>query len=169
MVLLMHFDLAATALRKAQVFAKEILTTECDMRNATPYLYQIEGDKWLSNHELGEEVFGPLGIIVTVRDFDEMLLAVARSLQGQLTCTLHMDDTDVMQAQKLYQYWNEKQDEFWPMVFPLELRSVMPWCMVGLIPLQPTLVIHLLAHCPIRRFLRPVSAKTFPMHYCQSS
>ncbi|KZB63282.1 aldehyde dehydrogenase (NADP(+)), partial [Thalassospira sp. MCCC 1A02491] len=40
---------------------KEVLTTSCDLRNATPYLFETTGENWLSNHELGEEVFGPLG------------------------------------------------------------------------------------------------------------
>ena len=42
----------------------------CDLRNATPYLFEVSGDDWLANHALGEEVFGPLGLIVRVRDFD---------------------------------------------------------------------------------------------------
>ena len=44
----------------------EVLTSVCDMRNATPYLFEVSGDDWLANHALGEEVFGPLGLIVRV-------------------------------------------------------------------------------------------------------
>ncbi|WP_371734415.1 aldehyde dehydrogenase family protein [Thalassospira sp. B30-1] len=40
---------------------KEVLTTSCDLRNATPYLFETTGENWLANHVLGEEVFGPLG------------------------------------------------------------------------------------------------------------
>ena len=60
---------------------QEMLTSVCDLRNATPYLYATTGDAWLANHALGEEVFGPLGLVVRVRDAEEML-AIAHSLDG---------------------------------------------------------------------------------------
>src|SRR3546814_5727660 len=40
---------------------REVLTTTCDLRNATPYLFSTTGRDSLANRELGEEVFGPLG------------------------------------------------------------------------------------------------------------
>lgn len=39
-------------------------TSVCDTRNATPYLFEATGDAWLADHTLGEEVFGPLGLVV---------------------------------------------------------------------------------------------------------
>ena len=69
---------------------REVLATSCDGRKATPYLYDTTADAWLDNHALGEEVFGPLGLIIRARDADQML-DLARALQGQLTCTLHLD------------------------------------------------------------------------------
>ncbi|HEX9857466.1 MAG TPA: aldehyde dehydrogenase family protein, partial [Paracoccaceae bacterium] len=39
---------------------REVLTSVCDRRNATPYLYEVSGADWLADHALGEEVFGPL-------------------------------------------------------------------------------------------------------------
>src|SRR5690606_25600414 len=74
--------------------------TTSENRQALPNLFAVTGDVWLANHALGEEVFGPLGLIVTVRDFDQML-EVARSLEGQLTCTLHVDAADTAQASVL--------------------------------------------------------------------
>jgi len=41
---------------------RAVLTSMCDLRNATPYLFEVSGDDWLANHALGEEVFGPLGL-----------------------------------------------------------------------------------------------------------
>ena len=43
---------------------REVLTTVCDLRDATPYLFEVSGEDWLLDHVLGEEVFGPLGLIV---------------------------------------------------------------------------------------------------------
>ena len=65
---------------------QQVLTSTCDLRNATPYLFATTGAEWLANEALGEEVFGPLGLIVQVEDVAEMI-AVAQSHHGQLTCT----------------------------------------------------------------------------------
>ena len=132
-----------------------------DRRNATPHLYQIEGDKWLSNHELGEEVFGPLGIIVTVRDFDEML-AVARSLPGQLTCTLHIDDTDVMQAQKLLPILERKAGRVLANGFPTGVEVCDAMVHGGPYPASTNFGHTSVGTMSIRRFLRPVSYQNIP-------
>ena len=79
---------------------RAVLTTTCDLRNATPYLFEVSGADWLADHMLAEEVFGPLGLIVRVRHVAEMR-DLARSLQGQLTCTLHLDDEDIDLAKTL--------------------------------------------------------------------
>lgn len=79
---------------------QEVLTSTCDLRNATPYLFKTTGANWMANEELGEEVFGPFGMIVEVKDFEEMA-AIAKSLQGQLTCTLHLDAADAEQGREL--------------------------------------------------------------------
>ena len=62
----------------ASTGVQAVLTSVCDMRQATPYLFEVSGADWLANHALGEEVFGPLGLIVRVRDFAQMQ-AVAHS------------------------------------------------------------------------------------------
>ena len=72
---------------------REVLATSCESRNAAPYLYATTAKAWLNDEILGEEVFGPLGMLVVADDEDE-LLQVAAAIKGQLTCTLHMDDGD---------------------------------------------------------------------------
>ena len=51
---------------------REVLTSTCDLRNATPYLYETTAQNWLANEVLGEEVFGPLGMIVIAETLEEM-------------------------------------------------------------------------------------------------
>ena len=79
---------------------RSVLTSTCDLRNATPYLFEVSGADWLADHSLSEEVFGPLGLIVRVRHASEMQ-AIARSLEGQLTCTLHLEADDMDLARLL--------------------------------------------------------------------
>ena len=53
-------------------------------RNASPNLYETTTDAFLSEHQLGEEVFGPLGLVIRVKSADEME-RLARGFEGQLT------------------------------------------------------------------------------------
>lgn len=56
-------------------------------------MFEVSAADCLADHSLAEEVFGPLGLILRVRDADEMG-RIAHALQGQLTCALHMDADD---------------------------------------------------------------------------
>ena len=69
-------------------------------REAGPVVLRIAAAYWLRDEGLREEVFGPLGIVVTVRD-DDAMLAVARAFAGQLVGTLHMEVSDAALARRL--------------------------------------------------------------------
>lgn len=125
----------------AQNAVREVLGTMCDNRDAAPYLYEVSGADWLANDALGHEVFGPMGMVVRARDLAQMR-EIALSLEGQLTCTLHMDDGDLAEARAFLPILSAKQVAFWPMVSPLGSRSAMPWCMAGLILLLQILGRH---------------------------
>ncbi|HCY89046.1 MAG TPA: aldehyde dehydrogenase (NADP(+)) [Chitinophagaceae bacterium] len=49
---------------------------------------------FLTNPNLHEEVFGPFALLVECRDMEEML-DVARSLKGQLTCSILAEDSEL--------------------------------------------------------------------------
>ncbi|SMP00178.1 NADP-dependent aldehyde dehydrogenase, partial [Paracoccus laeviglucosivorans] len=79
---------------------RAVLRTDSTGRQASPNLYETTAAAYLQDHALGEEVFGPLGLIVRVRDMDEMA-QLARGFEGQLTATLHMEDADLADAKSL--------------------------------------------------------------------
>ena len=56
----------------ASTGVRSVLSTSCDLRNATPYLFVTTGADWLANAELGEEVFDLLGMVVIVKDLQEV-------------------------------------------------------------------------------------------------
>ena len=60
---------------------------------ATPALFEVTGKDWLANHALGEEVFGPLGLVVRARD-EADLLALAAGVM--LTATPKADAQTVV-------------------------------------------------------------------------
>ena len=140
---------------------QELLTSTCDLRNATPYLCGVTGDDWLSNHVLGEEVFGPLGLIVTVKDFGQML-AMAKSLQGQLTCTLHMDEGDTAHGQALMPVLERKAGRILANGFPTGVEVCDAMVHGGPYPASTNFGATSVGTLSIRRFLRPVSYQNMP-------
>lgn len=72
---------------------RAVLQQDCSGRAALPYLFDVSAADFLGNHELAEEVFGPIGMIVRVGDAAQME-EVAASFGGQLTVTLQLDDAD---------------------------------------------------------------------------
>lgn len=140
---------------------QELLTSTCDLRNATPYLYKTSGQEWLANEVLGEEVFGPLGLIVVVKDMDEML-QIARSLQGQLTCTLHMDDADADDARKLMPVLERKAGRLLANGFPTGVEVCESMVHGGPYPASTNFGATSVGTLSIRRFLRPVCYQNMP-------
>ena len=140
---------------------QEVLTSVCDMRNATPYVFATTGDEWLANEALGHEVFGPLGVIVRVTDADQMR-AVARSLQGQLTCTLMMDDGDTDMARTLMPILERKAGRLMTNGFPTGVEVCDSMVHGGPYPASTNFGATSVGTLAIRRFLRPVCYQNMP-------
>jgi len=140
---------------------REVLTSTCDLRNATPYLYSVTASDWLANEALGEEVFGPLGMVVTARNSDEML-AVAKSLHGQLTCTLHMDEADTEAARALMPVLERKAGRILANGFPTGVEVCDAMVHGGPYPASTNFGATSVGTLSIRRFLRPVSYQNLP-------
>lgn len=134
---------------------QEVLTSMCDLRHATPYLFATTGDEWLANEALGEEVFGPLGLIVRVRDFDQML-ELAKSLHGQLTCTLHLDKGDTESARLLMPVLERKAGRVLANGFPTGVEVCDSMVHGGPYPASTNFGATSVGTLSIRRFLRPV-------------
>jgi len=140
---------------------REVLTSVCDLRNATPYLYATTGKDWLADEALAEEVFGPLGLIVAVADEDEML-AVARSLHGQLTATLHLDDGDAPLGRKLMPVLERKAGRVLANGFPTGVEVCDAMVHGGPYPASTNFGATSVGTLSIRRFLRPVCFQNMP-------
>lgn len=140
---------------------RAVLTSMCDLRNATPYLFATTGQDWLANHILTEEVFGPLGLIVVVDDIEEMR-AIARSLQGQLTCTLHMDDADTEDARSLMPILERKAGRVLANGFPTGVEVCDTMVHGGPYPASTNFGATSVGTLAIRRFLRPVCYQNMP-------
>jgi 2,5-dioxopentanoate dehydrogenase len=140
---------------------RAVLTTTCDLRNATPYLFEVSGADWLADHMLAEEVFGPLGLIVRVRHAAEMQ-AIAQSLQGQLTCTLHLDDADTDLGRSLMPILERKAGRVLANGFPTGVEVVDAQVHGGPYPASTNFGATSVGTMSIRRWLRPVAYQNMP-------
>lgn len=140
---------------------QSVLTSTCDMRNATPYLFATTGAEWQANEVLGEEVFGPLGLIVRVKDLNEMQ-TLAKSFHGQLTATIHMDDGDTDAAKTLIPILERKAGRVLANGFPTGVEVCDAMVHGGPYPASTNFGATSVGTLSIRRFLRPVSYQNVP-------
>ncbi len=140
---------------------RELVATGVDGRNVGPWLYAVSGETFLANPALAEEVFGPLGILVKVRDEDEMI-AVARGLEGQLTCSLHLDQADTALAATLMPVLERKAGRLLANGFPTGVEVVDSMMHGGPYPASTNVSTTSVGTLAIRRFLRPVAYQNIP-------
>lgn len=140
---------------------KELLAMACGGREAAPFLFAISAAEWLGNPALSEEVFGPLGLIVTVRDEDEMLKTAA-SFAGQLTVSLHLEDADIPLARKLMPVIERKAGRLLANGFPTGVEVCDAMVHGGPYPASTNFGATSVGTLAIRRFLRPVSYQNIP-------
>jgi len=138
-----------------------VLTGEAEPRAAAPALFVVSGADWLAAHALGEEVFGPLGLVVRARDADEMH-AIARALEGQLTATLHMDDADTDAARRLMPVLECKAGRLLVNGFPTGVEVCDAMVHGGPYPASTNFGATSVGTMAIRRFLRPVCYQNMP-------
>lgn len=141
--------------------ARALLSTESEGRTATPNLYETDAAAFLGDHTLEEEVFGPLGIVVRVGSEDEML-DLAKSFEGQLTATLHMDDGDAAPARKLLPILERKAGRVLANGFPTGVEVCDAMVHGGPYPASTNFGATSVGTMAIRRFLRPVCYQNLP-------
>ncbi|SFH41771.1 NADP-dependent aldehyde dehydrogenase [Palleronia marisminoris] len=150
----------------AAAMAKEsgvtaVVTTEPAERSATPFLFETDADTWMSNHAINEEVFGPLGLIVRCKDAAQME-KVARTLKGQLTITIHMDDGDAEAVRSLLPIVERKAGRILVNGFPTGVEVADAMVHGGPYPASTNFGHTSVGTLSIRRFLRPVCFQNLP-------
>ncbi len=85
----------ASNTRKSEVDQfTENLSTELNGFDVNPSVFEASATEFLTKPELSDEIFGPTTLLVNA-DNKEDLLAIARSLEGQLTASVHGDEIDL--------------------------------------------------------------------------
>lgn len=139
----------------------QILRSELSRRSASGSLYSTTGAAWLADRSLGDEVFGPLGIIVLAKNEAEVL-SIAKSLHGQLVGTLQMDQKDEMQAKQLLPVLERKAGRIVINGFPTGVEVCDAMVHGGPYPASTNFGATSVGSLSIRRFLRPVCYQSLP-------
>lgn len=130
-------------------------------RTARPNLFTVTGQAWLDNPTLHQEIFGPLGLIV-LADSVEQMVELARHLEGQLTCTIHLDEGDHAACQKLLPVLERKAGRLLANGFPTGVEVNDTMVHGGPYPASTNFGATSVGTLSIRRFLRPVCYQNIP-------
>ena len=159
---------SGAAKMSAQTGVQDLVTSMCDTRQAKPFLFQTTAENWLGNHTLSEEVFGPLGLVVTAKDAEQLQM-IARSFQGQLTATLHMDEADTDIARALLPILERKAGRVLANGFPTGVEVCDAMVHGGPYPASTNFGATSVGTLAIRRFLRPVCYQNLPAELLSES
>lgn len=140
---------------------RTLLMTESEGRTAAPCLFETTGAEFQADHQLAEEVFGPLGLVVRVSGVDEME-SLAKGFDGQLTATLHLDPEDHAPARRLLPVLERKAGRVLVNGFPTGVEVVDSMVHGGPYPASTNFGATSVGTLSIRRFLRPVAYQNLP-------
>jgi NADP-dependent aldehyde dehydrogenase len=128
---------------------------------ASPVLFQVSGAELLRNPELAGEIFGPSTLIIRYENREE-LLALARSLEGQLTATLHGTNRDLADFADLVAILERKAGRLVVNGFPTGVEVCHAMVHGGPYPATSDSRATSVGTYSIYRFVRPVCYQDFP-------
>ena len=128
---------------------------------AHTFLFSTTARAYLAQPLLHQEVFGPSTLIVKAADRGE-LLEVANTLEGQLTATIHGEESELVQYQELVQTLQMKAGRLIFNGFPtgVEVGSAMQHG--GPYPATTDSRATSVGTAAVYRFVRPVCFQDFP-------
>jgi len=129
--------------------------------HAAPTLLQVDGSHLLEDPELAREVFGPATLIVRYSDRHE-LIALAQALEGQLTATLHGNESDIASFPDLVAILERKAGRLIVNGFPTGVEVCHAMVHGGPYPATSDSRTTSVGTQAIFRFARPVCYQDFP-------
>lgn len=128
---------------------------------AVPVVFQIGGRDLLRDPELAGEVFGPSTLVIRY-DSREELMDLARSLEGQLTATLHGSEADLAAFADLIAILERKAGRLIVNGFPTGVEVCHAMVHGGPYPATSDSRATSVGTYSIYRFVRPVCFQDFP-------
>lgn len=123
--------------------------------------FRVDASTWLNTPSLHEEVFGAAGIFVEC-DSEQQMMQVAQELQGQLTITLQMEESDTDLAKALLPIIEEKAGRILCNGFPTGVEVSSAMMHGGPYPASTDSRSTSVGTLAIARWLRPLAFQNFP-------
>ncbi|MDB5197062.1 MAG: aldehyde dehydrogenase, partial [Flaviaesturariibacter sp.] len=126
-----------------------------------PTLAEVSADLFLQNHLLQEEVFGPFSLLVRCKDAAQML-AVAKAMDGQLTCSLIATEEDAAASLELIETLRARCGRIIFNGVPTGVEVALAMHHGGPYPATTDSRFTAVGADGIKRFARPVCYQNFP-------
>ena len=127
-------------------------------------VHQTTAEKWLATPALEDEIFGPSSLLVRCDDLAQMR-AIAERLSGQLTVTLHLDEShpeDLETARTLLPVLERKAGRILANGYPTGVEVGYAMVHGGPFPATSDSRSTSVGASAISRFLRPVCYQDLP-------
>lgn len=124
-------------------------------------VYTVDGKSFAGNEAFSEEIFGPASIIVVCQSLEE-IKAILKSMEGQLTATLHMNAGDQAEAAKLLPTLEQLAGRIIANSWPTGVDVTHAMVHGGPFPATSDGRSTSVGTLAIDRFLRPVSYQDMP-------
>ncbi|MEN8774322.1 MAG: aldehyde dehydrogenase (NADP(+)) [Akkermansiaceae bacterium] len=154
----------ATGLKKlrGQSGVDTIAEVSSDETNkACPAILKASASDFTSNSELSAEIFGPSSLVIECGSAEDMIQA-ARSLEGQLTATIHGTNEELANAGELLQILEQKAGRVIINGFPTGVEVNSSMVHGGPYPATSDGASTSVGTGAILRYTRPVSYQGFP-------
>ena len=136
-------------------------TADLARTQARAAVFTVDGETWLQNPHLSEEVFGPSSIVVSCDSRQEME-AIARGLEGHLTATIHGTEEDLAEFKSLIEILEDKVGRLVFNGFPTGVEVCASMHHGGPYPATTDPRSTSVGTASILRFARPVCYQGFP-------
>ncbi|MGE8536815.1 MAG: aldehyde dehydrogenase (NADP(+)) [Chryseobacterium sp.] len=135
--------------------------TEIDEWQGRAMMIETSAQNFIKNPVLGEEVFGPFGIIVTCETREEMM-EIAQQLKGQLTITLAATYEDARNNLTLINLLKDKCGRLLFNGMPTGVEVVYAMQHGGPFPSTTDSRFTSVGPDAVKRFIRPISFQNWP-------
>lgn len=153
--------IGAAYLQGANVLGEAVSTLVKPTVIGAPTVFEVDAKAFLANPRLQEEVFGPCTLLVACGDAAEAI-TVIRSLEGQLTGSIHGSDADLAGAKDLVDELEEKVGRLIVNQFPTGVEVNSSMVHGGPFPATTDSRTTSVGGRAILRWVRPVCYQDFP-------
>lgn len=136
-------------------------TPDPEKTEVAPAVFETEAASFLEDSSLGEEVFGPVGLLVRCRNEGEME-AVAHKIHGSLTASLHGSVESLQAAGRLIELLERRVGRLLFNGFPTGVEVSSAMVHGGPYPATTDSRATSVGSAAIERFTRPVCYQNFP-------